>query len=176
MGFFILFAGSIGVFCSCRFKKTTYASISAYGVLIVLTIGTGLLVLLLNMVFGDGFGRFSVTASMSDISCAYSSEVDMGTGVSAVHAVAGIISLWLLNPAITYGMLISHQIGEIGIVEELLHRMGAAQVVVEHWLAVSVFVQAVFIIIMIALSAKYLDPQNERFKAGNKILKKHKSQ
>jgi hypothetical protein len=54
--------------------------------------------------------------------------------------------------------------------------MGAAQVVVEHWLAVSVFVQAVFIIIMIALSAKYLDPQNERFKAGNKILKKHKSQ
>ena len=117
-----------------------------------------------------------MTASMSDISCAYSSEVDMGTGVSAVHAVAGIIYLWLLNPAITYGMLISHQIGEIGIVEELLHRMGAAQVVVEHWLAVSVFVQAVFIIIMIALSAKYLDPQNERFKAGNKILKKHKSQ
>lgn len=176
VGFFILFAGSIGVFCSCRFKKTTYASISAYGVLIVLTIGTGLLVLLLNMVFGDGFGRFSVTASMSDISCAYSSEVDMGTGVSAVHAVAGIIYLWLLNPAITYGMLISHQIGEIGIVEELLHRMGAAQVVVEHWLAVSVSVQAVFIIIMTALSTKYLDPQNERFKAGNKILKKHKSQ
>ena len=50
VGFFILFAGSIGVFCSCRFKKTTYASISAYGLLIVLTIGTGLLVLLLNMV------------------------------------------------------------------------------------------------------------------------------
>ena len=67
-GFFILFAGSIGVFCSCRFKKTTYASISAYGLLIVLTIGTGLLVLLLNMVFGGGFGRFSVTASVSDIS------------------------------------------------------------------------------------------------------------
>lgn len=176
VGFFILFAGSIGVFCSCRFKKTTYASISAYGLLIVLTIGTGLLVLLLNMVFGGGFGQFSVTASVSDISCAYSSEVDMGTEVPTVHAVAGIIYLWLLNPAITYGMLISHQIGEIGIVEELLHRMGAAQVVVEHWLAVSVSVQAVFIIIMTALSTKYLDPQNERFKAGNKILKKHKSQ
>ena len=42
--------------------------------------------------------------------------------------------------------------------------------------AVSVSVQAVFIIIMTALSTKYLDPQNERFKAGNKILKKHKSQ
>ena len=66
-----------------------------------------MLVLLLNMVFGGGFGQFSVTASVSDISCAYSSEVDMGTSVSAVHAVAGIIYLWLLNPAITYGMLIS---------------------------------------------------------------------
>lgn len=58
----------------------------------------------------------------------------------------------------------------------IIARMGAAQVVVEHWLAVSVSVQAVFIIIMTALSTKYLDPQNERFKAGNKILKKHKSQ
>ena len=63
-----------------------YTSISAYGLLIVLTIGTGLLVLLLNMVFGGGFGQFSVTASVSDISCAYSSEVDMGTEVSTVHA------------------------------------------------------------------------------------------
>lgn len=177
VGFFILFAGSIGVFCSCRFKKTTYASISAYGLLIVLTIGTGLLVFLLNMVFGGGFGQFSVTASMSEVSYAYSSEADMmGTGGSEVHAVAGIIYLWLLNPAITYGMLIFHQIGQIGMMEQFLHQMGAAQTVVEHWLVVSVSVQAVFIIIMTVLSAKYLDPQNERFKAGNKILKKHKSQ
>lgn len=58
VGFFILFIGSIGVFCSCRFKKTTYASISAYGVIIALTIGTGLLVVLLNMAVGDFFGNF----------------------------------------------------------------------------------------------------------------------
>lgn len=177
VGFFILFVGSIGVFCSCRFKKTTYASISAYGILIALTIGTGLLVFLLNIVFGGGFGEFSVTASTSAISYAYSSEVvDGAAGTGTVHAVAGIVYFWLLNPAITYGMLMFHQIGEVSMMEEFLYQMGASQAVVEHWLVISVAVQAVFILIMTGLAAKYLDPQNERFKAGNKILKKHKTQ
>lgn len=176
VGFFILFAGSIGVFCSCRFKKTTYASISAYGILIVLSVGTALLVFLLNMAFGGGFGDFSMTASTSWVSYSYSSEVDIASDASAVHAVAGVVYLWLLNPAITYSMLIFHQIGEIGIIEEFLYQMGAAQIVIKHWLVISVVVQTMFIIIMIGLAAKYLDPQNERFKAGNKILKKHKTQ
>ena len=176
VGFFILFVGSIGVFCSCRFKKTTYASISAYGMLIVLTIGTALFVFLMNMAFGGGFGAFSVTASTSSISYAYSSEVEMTANTGTVHAVAGIVYLWLLNPAITYAMLIFHQIGEVSMIEDFLYQMGATQPVVEHWLVISVAVQAVFIVIMISLASKYLDPQNERFKAGNKILKKHKTQ
>ena len=175
VGFFILFIGSIGVFCSCRFKKTTYASISAYGVIIALTIGTGLLVVLLNMAVGDFFGNFFMTSSTSELSYAYSSVVDTASGASASHPVAGIIYLWLLNPAVTYVLIVFHQIGEMSLVESFLHELGAADVVVSHWLFISLIFQAIFIIVMIVLAAKYLDPQNERFKADTKILKKHKT-
>lgn len=175
VGFFILFIGSIGVFCSCRFKKTTYASISAYGVIIALTIGTGLLVVLLNMAVGGFYGNYFITSSTSELSYAYSSMVDTASSASASHPVAGIIYLWLLNPAVTYVLIVFHQIGEMSLVENFLHELGAADVVVSYWLFISLIFQAIFIIVMIVLATKYLNPQNERFKTGTKILKKHKT-
>ena len=175
VGFFILFIGSIGVFCSCRFKKITYASISAYGVIIALTIGTGLLVVLLNMAVGGFYGNYFITSSTSELSYAYSSMVDTASSASASHPVAGIIYLWLLNPAVTYVLIVFHQIGEMSLVENFLHELGAADVVVSHWLFISLIFQAIFIIVMIVLATKYLNPQNERFKTGTKILKKHKT-
>ncbi len=175
VGFFILFIGSIGVFCSCRFKKTTYASISAYGVIIALTIGTGLLVVLLNMAVGGFYGNYFITSSTSELSYAYSSMVDTASSASASHPVAGIIYLWLLNPAVTYVLIVFHQNGEMSLVENFLHELGAADVVVSHWLFISLIFQAIFIIVMIVLATKYLNPQNERFKTGTKILKKHKT-
>ena len=63
----------------------------------------------------------------------------------------------------------------MSLVESFLHELGAANVVVSHWLFISLIFQAIFIIVMIVLAAKYLDPQNERFKADTKILKKHKT-
>lgn len=168
VGFFILFIGSIGVFCSCRFKKTTYASISAYGVIIALTIGTGLLVVLLNMAVGGFYGNYFITSSTSELSYAYSSMVDTASSASASHPVAGIIYLWLLNPAVTYVLIVFHQIGEMSLVENFLHELGAADVVVSHWLFISLIFQAIFIIVMIVLATKYLNPQNERFKTGTK--------
>ena len=175
VGFFILFIGSIGVFCSCRFKKTTYASISAYGVIIALTIGTGLLVVLLNMAVGGFYGNYFITSSTSELSYAYSSMVDTASSASASHPVAGIIYLWLLNPAVTYVLIVFHQIGEMSLVENFLHELGAANVIVSHWLFISLIFQSIFIIVMIVLATKYLNPQNERFKTGTKILKKHKT-
>ena len=143
--------------------------------IIALTIGTGLLVVLLNMAVGDFFGNFFMTSSTSELSYAYSSVVDTASGASASHPVAGIIYLWLLNPAVTYVLIVFHQIGEMSLVESFLHELGAADVVVSHWLFISLILQAIFIIVMIVLAAKYLDPQNERFKADTKILKKHKT-
>ena len=126
VGFFILFIGSIGVFCSCRFKKTTYASISAYGVIIALTIGTGLLVVLLNMAVGDFFGNFFMTSSTSELSYAYSSMVDTASSASASHPVAGIIYLWLLHPGVTYVLLDFTEFGVMRLVEKYHDVQGRA--------------------------------------------------
>lgn len=174
VGFFILFIGSIGVFCSCRFKKTTYASISAYGMILILTVGTGLLVILLNMAVSAGNGDLGqyVTTVNGAVSYSYSYGFDYA---SDMHAVFGIVYLWLLNPAVTYAMLIFHQIGGEGVIECVLQEFGASQFMIDHWMAISLIVQTIFILVMISLATKYLDPKNERFKAGNKILKKHKT-
>ena len=124
----------------------------------------------MRQLFGDSLNE-------SDISCAYSSEVDTALR-SCLRRIRlpDIIYLWLLNPAVTYVLIVFHQIGEMSLVESFLHELGAANVVVSHWLFISLIFQAIFIIVMIVLAAKYLDPQNERFKADTKILKKHKTQ
>lgn len=48
------------------------------------------------------YGNYFITSSTSELSYAYSSMVDTASSASASHPVAGIIYLWLLNPAVTY--------------------------------------------------------------------------
>lgn len=150
VGFLILMIGCIGVFCSCRFKKTTFASIASYGILIFMTAGTGMLVLLLSLAFRLG---------------------NDGTGSASVGL---LVYLWLLNPAVTYVIILFRQLSDMRMILEVLQSLGASPVMVEHWIAASILAQLIFIVIMIILSVKYLNPVNERFQAGAKILKKHK--
>lgn len=150
VGFLILLICCIGVFCSCRFKKTTFASIASYGILLFLTVGTGMLVVLMSMAFhlgNDGTGSVSV---------------------------GFLIYLWLLNPAVTYIMILFLQLGDIRTIVTFLQSLGAPTAVTKHWIVISLIAQLLLMIILIILSAKYLNPVNERFQAGVKLLKKHK--
>ncbi len=150
VGFLILMIGCIGVFCSCRFKKTTFASIASYGIMIFMSVGTGMLVLMLSMAFQLG---------------------NDGTGSASVGL---LVYLWILNPAVTYIIILFRQLGDMTRIEVFLERLGAAPAVLEHWIAISLLIQCIMIVILLVLSAKYLNPVNERFQAGGKILKKHK--
>ena len=150
VGFFIVMIGCIGVFCSCRFKKTTFASIASYGILIFLTVGTGMFVILMSLAF------------------------HLSNDSDGVMSAGPLIYLWLLNPAVTYIMILFRQINDIGGILGTLRSLGAAPDIVRHWIGISVVVQFIFMVILIVLAAKYLNPVNERFQAGVKILKKHK--
>lgn len=147
VGFLVLMIGCIGVFCSCRFKKTTVASVTTYGIILFLTVGTGLLIPLLNMAFL--LGRTGGTLEVN-----------------------WMIYIWLLNPAVTYITVLFSQMGDIASMEDFLQSFGAIPEVADHWIALSLAVQIVFIAVLIILSVKYLDPQNERFQVGSKMLKK----
>ena len=162
-GFLVLLTGCVGVFCSCCFKKTTLASIASYGILVFLTVGTALIVILLNAAYllktGDGAGTY------------YVYDMLMGGSGAVIH---GLIYIWLLNPAVTYFTVLIGQLGNARDIENLLLSFGASQYAADHWIFLSILVQTTFTIILLILSVKYLDPQNEHFQAGRKILKKHK--
>ncbi|MGN0203914.1 MAG: ABC transporter permease [Coprococcus sp.] len=162
-GFLVLLIGCVGVFCSCCFKKTTFASVASYGILIFLTLGTVLLVILLNAAYqlrtGGSVVDYYVYAA--------------GYGGNAVR---GLVYIWLFNPAVTYFMVLFGQLGNIRNIENFLLSLGAAQEVTNHWILLSILAQIILMIVLFILSIQYLDPQNERFQAGRKILKKHKRQ
>ena len=162
VGFLVLLIGCIGVFCSCCFKKTTFASVASYGVILLMTVGTALLVLLVNAAY-----QLSAGATITDFYFYY------GTGISSVK---GLIYIWLFNPAVTYIMVLFGQLGDIGTIEQFLSALGASQNVLDHWITLSILMQLALMGILLILSVKYLDPQNERFRAGKKVLKKHKRQ
>lgn len=164
VGFIVLLIGCVGVFCSCCFKKTTFASVAAYGIIIFLMLGTVLIVALLNAAYQLGTGGASVD---------YYYDIFYGVGTSAVR---GLVYILLLNPAITYALVLFGQMGRAEIIESFLQSFGAAQNVMDHWIILSIAVQTALMAVLFLLSVKYLDPQNERFKAGGKVLKKHKRQ
>lgn len=162
VGCIVLMIGCVGVFCSCCFKKTTFASVASYGIIIFLTLGTLLIVILLNAAYQLRTGG---------VSADYYFYSFYGGGIAAIK---GLVYLLLLNPAVTYVMILFGQMGNVERIESFLQSFGAAQNVVDHWIILSIAVQIVFMAVLFLMSVKYLDPQNERFKAGGKILKKHK--
>ncbi len=164
VGFIVLLIGCVGVFCSCCFKKTTFASVAAYGIIIFLMLGTVLIVALLNAAYQLGTGGASAD---------YYYDIFYGAGASAVR---GLVYILLFNPAVTYALVLFGQMGKAERIESFLQSFGAAQNVIGHWIILSIAVQIVFMAVLFLLSVKYLDPQNERFKAGGKVLKKHKRQ
>ena len=109
VGFFILFIGSIRRFVHAALRKQLMP-ISAYGVIIMLTLGKGLLVVLLNMAVGGFYGNYFMTSSTSELSYAYSS-----VGGYCLRCfchirlpVSFICGFW--NPAVTYVLIVFHQV------------------------------------------------------------------
>lgn len=148
--FLILFIGCIGIFCSCAFKKTTTASVAAYGILAFLTAGTAFLVALLYFAF------------------------EIGSNGDAAESVGWLIYFWLLNPAVTYVAILMQQYDGGWQIQAFIRQMGASEFAADYWIVLSLAVQIIFIIILLIFSGKYLSPVNERFQVGKKSLKKHK--
>ena len=101
---------------------------------------------------------------------------ELGRDIYAQSAspIGWVVYLWLLNPAVTYGIVLSGQLGDMWELTEILKFLGASQGAIDHWVLLSILVQILFVILLTALAVRYLDPQNERFRAG-RLLKKHKS-
>jgi len=137
-----LFVGSIGIFFSTLFKKTTAATVSTYGTLLFLGVGT--LAILWAITIVDGLK---------------SSQVSASTEIYNNADVGNWILILLINPGITCLAMIEGQIGTGSRLTEFFRYFGnISNELQNNWFFLSILVQLGISILLIFCSAKLLDP------------------
>lgn len=135
-----IFVGSIGIFFSTLFKKTTISTIFTYGCLVLLILGTiailGAILMVVDMNTNNNMnGTYQ--------------KVDLGN----------LILILLVNPAITLVSLFSNQFGSRGYLTEFLDNFGRCnEYVGDHWFGISVILQLTISAMLILWSAALLNP------------------
>lgn len=146
-----VYIGSIGIFFSCLFKKTTAATVSTYGALLFLVLGT--LFILAAVVI------------LKDMKIA-----SLATGSNYLYQKpqAGNWELiFLINPAVTCFAMIEGQIGTGSRLIEFLREFGTTfQWIEDNWFLASVAVQGVLSLVFIYFSSRLLNPLKEKRKKG----------
>lgn len=129
-----LFAGSIGIYCSARFKKTTGATAAAYGFVLFLGFGTVILTILLAFIYSF-------------------------TGNGGKDVIKWIVMLILLfNPGATLVEIIGAQLGEGSLMENLFYESGLLGFIAEHWIFFSILFQCIIMVIMMRGAVKRVNP------------------
>lgn len=129
------FAGSLGILFSSVSKKTTTATVFAYGSLIVLILGSYGLPAFLQYLNSNSTGNFAG---------------GIGKG----------IYLLLFNPAVTYVALIYSQVSNGDFITSLCGMYAPFEhgFVIDHWISVSLVMQVLFSVLLLLLAAWILDP------------------
>ena len=130
IAFFSLLCAVIGVFCSCSFTRSVSAIIASFAFLMILTAGTGLIVIL--------------TALAKDSS-----------SVVSLFNVGPVVWLWLVNPAVSFAGIISGQLG-YSVFKDTLTEFGVPLFAVQNWTYISILSQLVLMIILMHFSLRSL--------------------
>ena len=141
-----IFIGSIGIFFSTLLKKTTSATVSTYGVLMVLGLGTLAILWAIRIIVEIKMNQFSSGAI-------YKPDPDIGNW----------ILILLMNPAVTFLSMIEAQIGTGSRVTDFFAHFGTISMNIQkYWFFISIILQLVVSFILLGCSAKLLDPLQER--------------
>lgn len=141
-----VFAGSIGMFFSTLFKKTTAATVSTYGSLLVIGIGTPAILWGIRILMDIRLHRLPVEDMLYQ-------TPDVGNW----------LLLLLINPAITFFSMMEEQIGTGSQLTSFFGIFGTVdRSTQEQWFFISVLLQLGVSVILLAVSAKLLDPLRDR--------------
>lgn len=141
-----IFIGSIGIFFSTVFKKTTLATVFTYGSVVFLVVGTAAIVLGIYLVL-----ELNLRNQTSP------------EGVYLSPDVGNVILILLINPMVTMVAMVMDQFGNYIEFNELLGQYGQGYpFIVENWFVISIMIQLILSIGIIYWSAKLLDPLRKR--------------
>jgi ABC-type transport system involved in multi-copper enzyme maturation permease subunit len=142
-----IFIGSIGIFFSTLFKKTTSATVTTYGVLLFLGIGTIAILWAIRLVI-------EIKMNQSAAGGILYQTPDAGNW----------ILILLMNPGVTFFSMIEDQIGTGSRLTTFMGNFGTISMGLQNaWFYVSIFLQLGVSAILLICSAKLLDPLRDRY-------------
>ncbi len=142
-----IFVGSIGMFFSTLFKKTTLATVSTYGALLFLTLGT------LAILWGVSVIYELNMPAITTLDTVYKEKADIGNA----------LLLLVVNPAITCFSMIESQVGTGRELYNLFDNFGRVEAsMFNNWFYISIGVQLFISTIFILLSGRLLNPLKKK--------------
>lgn len=141
-----IFLGSIGIFFSTLFKKTTSATVSTYGTLLFLGLGTVIIVwairIILELKLEQGI---------------------IGMGVYKNPDIGNWLLLLLINPVITCFSMIESQIGTGARLTSFFRNFGNVSMWFQnHWFFISVTIQLILSGLLLWWASRLLDPLRDK--------------
>lgn len=139
-------AGSLGIFFSAVFRRSTVSTAVTYGTMIALAAGTYFI------------NRFAYSLSSMNLD---QTIVSYGMAEPAIRASAGgAFYLFLMNPAFTFMAVIGNQAGRSTSFASVCSYFGmeATGFVMEHWVAVSICLQLAAGALLLWGAIRFLEP------------------
>ena len=139
-----IFIGSIGIFFSSFFKKTTAATMASYGVLLLITLGTLVIIYII----------YSALDSKTLYNYMY--KADLGAA----------LYILLINPAINFLGMITQQVGNGKELLLQFNRLGDYNndFIVKNWTIISFMIQMLLSFVMLAAAARCVNPLQRKHK------------
>ena len=128
--------GSIGVFCSAYFRKSTIATVASYCITVLLSLGTV---------------------------AAYELSGVLGHG-SGFNGSSGFFYLMLFNPGATFRSVLSSQIGAGNEIADFFPwlEQGPVSFVSEHWMLFGTVTQIGLAVVLVWLAVRKVEPVKRR--------------
>lgn len=129
--------GSIGVFCSAYFRKSTIATVASYCITALLSLGT--------------VAAYELSGVLS-----------RGSGLSGSN---GFFYLMLFNPGATFRSALSSQIGTGNEIADFFPwlEQGPVSFVSEHWMFFGTVVQIALALVLVWLAVRRVEPVKRRY-------------
>ncbi len=147
-----VFVGSIGVFFSTLFKRTVPATVLTYGSVIALILGT-----------------VAITSAVFMVATWNIQKQNFGDAKIPTADLGNFLMIFLINPAVTMGSMLTKQYGSGNVLDSFLREYGNCnQFVADNWFVISVLVQLIISAILILSAARILDPLKKHSKKQSK--------
>ena len=129
--------GAAGVFFSTVYRNSTVATIASY--------------IYIAFLAGGSFGIVFLFCTLGET-----------VGYPLVSLTRFSIYLLLLNPVMTFYILMNHQVGDESAVWNLINRIGNGpyerDIVLDNWVAISLVLQIIMAVLFLHYAARNLEP------------------